>query len=566
MDNSCTGESTFPIPADGDVSYRIPGVFTVENGTITSASAYSSVVAGGGITKQITLTGTATSGADVLILFGAHLARDYEWGADRGAHEWPTGTATLGFINYSGGGSGSTNVKISDNILDNPSSSDIAVFATDTPDPVGAGHNLSYNIMVNNSGPLSSNADTVTDAIPAGTTFASATTAAGWTMTTPAVGGSGTVQWILSGSLAAGASASFGMVVAVDANATGTVENTAALTSGTVDAYQINNTAHTSTTILGTCTMPVVTSDPANVSVIEGANADFSASASGTPAPAIQWQVMPSGGAFSDISGATDGSLSFATSLAQNGNQYRARFSNACGTVYSAAATLTVNPANTAPVVTITGPQVGGSFAVGVAVPFTGSFTDAAGDTHSAVWSIGDVNVAGVVNDTTGSVAASYTFSTPGTYAIKLTVTDQHGASGMSTQVFGQAASVTVSVTAGVPGKYPRRDPALGAQPVVAVQFGLAQNAPNPFRSTTQVRFGLPVQCRVKLGVFDVAGRQVATLSDQVWEPGSHALDWSGRTDGGTLARGGVYIIQMVARSTTGNEHFHAQRTVIRID
>ena len=75
LGDTCAGESTFPIPADGDVSYQMPGVFTVENGTITSVSAYSTIPAGGAIQKMVTLTGTATPGANVMLLFGAHLAR-----------------------------------------------------------------------------------------------------------------------------------------------------------------------------------------------------------------------------------------------------------------------------------------------------------------------------------------------------------------------------------------------------------------------------------------------------------------------------------------------------------
>jgi len=571
MGNSCTGESTFPIPADADVSYQIPGVFTVENGTITSVSAYSSVPAGGGIQKYITLNGTATSGADVLILFGAHLARDNEWGTNKGAHEWPTGTANLGFGNYSGGSSsGGTNVKISDNILNNPSQSDIAVFAVDSPDPVGAGHNLNYSIFMNNSGPLSSSQDTITDVIPAGTTFVSATSAAGWTLTTPAVGGTGTVRWILSGSMPAGTYASFGLVVAVDAAATGTVENTFVLTSATVDAYQLNNTAHTSTTIIGACTVPVVTGDPVDAGVCVGGTVNFSASATGSPAPSIQWQMMPSGGgSFSDIVGATLGTLSFPAAMSQGGNQYRARFSNACGTAYSAAATLNWCPGNNAPVVAINSPANGASIAVGDSVTFAGSFTDEAGDTHTAVWTIGGVEVPAVVNDSTKTVVAKYAFPTSGTFSIKLAVTDQDGATGICTQMGGQDANVIVyNIGSGrEPSPSPRRTPdGMSARSSLELVFRLAQNTPNPFSNGTQIHFSLPTQSHVKLGVFDVAGRQVASLSNQVWEPGSHALSWSGRTDAGTLAPGGMYVIRMIADSTTGDGHYRAQKMMVRIN
>jgi hypothetical protein len=41
IDNSCSSEMNYAIPADASLSYQLPGVFTVENGAITSVSAYS---------------------------------------------------------------------------------------------------------------------------------------------------------------------------------------------------------------------------------------------------------------------------------------------------------------------------------------------------------------------------------------------------------------------------------------------------------------------------------------------------------------------------------------------
>jgi len=566
---TCTGQSSFPVPTDPALAYQLAGVFTVENGAITSVSAYSTTISGGVTEKLVTLTGTATPGADVALLFGAHMARDYEWGKDKGAHEWPSGTATIGYVNYSGDNSaGHTNVKISDSILDNPSDSDLSLVATGSPDPVAAGSNLTYTIIASNSGPLSASPDTVSDAIPAGTTFVSASTPSGWTMTAPAVGGTGMVRWILPTAFAPGANATFGLVVAVNGAATGMVADTATLTSGTVDAYQTNNVSQVSTTIIPTCNLPVVASNPADVNVCVGGSVNFNASATGSTA--TQWQVLPAGsGSFSDLVGQTAGTLSFAATMSQNGSQYRARFSNACGTTFSAAATLNWCPGNHAPVVNITSPPNDANVVVGDTVTFVGAFTDDAGDTHVAVWTLGGVDVPGVVNESTDSVKVRYAFTTAGVFGIKLTVTDQDGASGTCTQIGGQAATVVVQSAVGPrpeQSPLPRRIPDAIARLSIPVQFSLAQNAPNPFRDGTQVRFGLPVQCRVKIGVFDIAGRQVASLSDQIWEAGSYSLGWSGKTDSGSLARGGMYIIQMVARSTFGNAEYRAQRTMIRIN
>src|SRR5262249_21574938 len=62
---------------------------------------------------------------------------------------------------------------------------DLAVTKADTPDPVTAGNNLTYTISVTNNGPSDSQGVSVTDAIPANTTFVSFTAPAGFTITVP---------------------------------------------------------------------------------------------------------------------------------------------------------------------------------------------------------------------------------------------------------------------------------------------------------------------------------------------------------------------------------------------
>ncbi len=68
---------------------------------------------------------------------------------------------------------------------------DLAITKTDSPDPVIAGNNLTYNIVVTNTGDPTSWID-VTDTLPPGTTFQSLTTA-DFNCTTPAVGQPGSI-------------------------------------------------------------------------------------------------------------------------------------------------------------------------------------------------------------------------------------------------------------------------------------------------------------------------------------------------------------------------------------
>ncbi len=90
---------------------------------------------------------------------------------------------------------------------------------------------------------------------------------------------------------------------------------------------------------------PVIGTQPGNVSVITGQTATFTASATGLPAPSVQWEVSTNGGTtFSDIVGATSPTYSLTTALADSGNQYEADFTNPAGSATTDPATLTVLP------------------------------------------------------------------------------------------------------------------------------------------------------------------------------------------------------------------------------
>ncbi|MGE3812782.1 MAG: hypothetical protein AB7I24_14655, partial [Candidatus Nanopelagicales bacterium] len=88
---------------------------------------------------------------------------------------------------------------------------------------------------------------------------------------------------------------------------------------------------------------PEVTTEPSDASVEAGQAASFTAAASGTPAPAVQWESSVDGIAWAPIVGATDATLTLsAVAVGQSGTQYRAVFTNTAGSATSDAATLTV--------------------------------------------------------------------------------------------------------------------------------------------------------------------------------------------------------------------------------
>jgi alpha-tubulin suppressor-like RCC1 family protein len=92
---------------------------------------------------------------------------------------------------------------------------------------------------------------------------------------------------------------------------------------------------------------PTITAQPASTTVEESQNASFEASASGSPAPSVKWEVSSNGGTtWAAVAGATANRLTIAgASTALSGHLYRASFKNTTGTAVSEAATLTVQKA-----------------------------------------------------------------------------------------------------------------------------------------------------------------------------------------------------------------------------
>ena len=86
--------------------------------------------------------------------------------------------------------------------------------------------------------------------------------------------------------------------------------------------------------------------------------------------------------------------------------------------------------------------------------------------------------------------------------------------------------------TSGVPGPVPS---------VVA----LDRNYPNPFNPGTTLDYDLPEPGRVRVSVFDVRGRLVKILIDEIRTDGSYSVDWRGVDSSGRQVPSGLYIARM---------------------
>ena len=90
-------------------------------------------------------------------------------------------------------------------------------------------------------------------------------------------------------------------------------------------------------------------------------------------------------------------------------------------------------------------------------------------------------------------------------------------------------------------------------QPLQPDQFDLGQNYPNPFNPSTQIAFNLRAQGHVTLTVYDVLGREVATLLNRKMNAGDHKVSFFGND-----LPSGVYFYKL-----TSGEHAKVRKMVL---
>jgi hypothetical protein len=84
--------------------------------------------------------------------------------------------------------------------------------------------------------------------------------------------------------------------------------------------------------------------------------------------------------------------------------------------------------------------------------------------------------------------------------------------------------------------------------PAAAVTDGV-QAFPNPFNPSTRILFQLQNGGNVSVRVYDIVGREIATLARGELSPGKYSVEWKGQDDTGRRVGSGVYFVRLDIRN-----------------
>lgn len=88
----------------------------------------------------------------------------------------------------------------------------------------------------------------------------------------------------------------------------------------------------------------------------------------------------------------------------------------------------------------------------------------------------------------------------------------------------------------------------------------LAAAQPNPAVGSARIKFSLAKANDVELSVFDLAGREVASLANGKFAAGEHVINWEGTDRGGKLLPSGAYLYRL----KTGGESLTRKMVLVR--
>ena len=89
----------------------------------------------------------------------------------------------------------------------------------------------------------------------------------------------------------------------------------------------------------------------------------------------------------------------------------------------------------------------------------------------------------------------------------------------------------------------------------IPTQFALHQNYPNPFNPSTQISFDVPEGSElVSLNIYNILGKKVSTLLNNVVSPGKHKIEWNAKDNEGNPVASGIYFYELSSSSFTARK------------
>jgi hypothetical protein len=100
----------------------------------------------------------------------------------------------------------------------------------------------------------------------------------------------------------------------------------------------------------------------------------------------------------------------------------------------------------------------------------------------------------------------------------------------------------------------------VGLEPLhnqIPESFSLFQNYPNPFNPSTKIKFQIPLNkgggfsrgLFTRLTIYDLLGREVATLVNEQLKPGTYEVEWPAPSGDGTDYPSGVYFYKLTTET-----------------
>ncbi|MDP4195262.1 MAG: T9SS type A sorting domain-containing protein [Bacteroidota bacterium] len=141
-----------------------------------------------------------------------------------------------------------------------------------------------------------------------------------------------------------------------------------------------------------------------------------------------------------------------------------------------------------------------------------------------------------------------------GTDSVYTHIADTASATAVKVVVFNSKDSSSVS------WMLKKNNPVGVRDHLVVKKYDLEQNYPNPFNPSTNIRYSLASESKVKITIYNGLGQVVAVLADKVQSAGNYSITWKASN-----LSSGIYFYSIEAGSTNGKDNFRSVKKMMLI-